>query len=110
MAWFKVDDDFFGHPKVVAAGNSAVGLFIRCGSWSSKHLTEGQIPFVIARSFGTQNQIDALLRVGLWNQKDDGYLIPDFLEYNPSRQQVLAEREAAAERKRKARERAMSRR
>jgi hypothetical protein len=110
MTWFKVDDGFHSHPKVLRAGNAAVGLYVRCGSYSSDHLTNGHIPDAIAKLYGTEPQVNALLRERLWVTVPGGYLMPDFLEFNPSAEKVLAQRAAGAERQRAARERALSRR
>jgi hypothetical protein len=43
------------------------------------------------------NLIDELVRAGLWDRDDKGYVIHDYLEYNPSKAQVLAVREAKSE-------------
>ena len=34
-AWFKVDDNLALHPKVLGAGNAAMGMWVRAGSWSA---------------------------------------------------------------------------
>lgn len=34
MSWFKVDDHLAFHRKTLAAGNEAMGLWVRAGSWS----------------------------------------------------------------------------
>lgn len=91
MTWFKIDDNFFLHPKVIAAGNSAVGLFVRAGAWSSNHLTDGFVPHSIALMFGSFDDVDNLLAADLWAKVDGGYQIPDFLDYNPSAESVKAE-------------------
>ena len=44
MSWFKVDDQLAFNAKVVAAGNEAMGLWVRAGSWSAAQLTDGFIP------------------------------------------------------------------
>jgi hypothetical protein len=41
----------------------------------------------------------------LWREVPDGYEVHDFLDYNPSKEKVDAERAAAAERQRRGRER-----
>lgn len=97
MTWFKIDDNFFLHPKVIAAGNSAIGLFVRAGAWSSNHLTDGYIPSSVALMFGSDNDIDNLLATDLWDRVDGGYQIPDFLDYNPSAEQVKAEQARRSE-------------
>ena len=98
MAWFKLDDHFGNHPKVNKAGNAATGLWVRCATYSAQYLTDGHIPIEIARQMGNTREINALLTAGLWVQNGDGYVIPDYLEFNPSRAQVEADREAARER------------
>lgn len=104
MPWFKLDENFANHPKVAKAGNAATGLWVRCATYSAQYLTDGHIPVDVAHSYGRTREIDALLAAGLWVQNGDGeYLMPDYLEYNPSKEQVLAER--AANRERQARRR-----
>jgi hypothetical protein len=103
MPWFKVDDDFFSNAKIMLAGNAAVGLYVRCGAWSSKHLTEGFLPTKVAKDFGSLSEIRALVRERLWVVKEDGYLMRDFLEYNPTKEQVQAGRDKNAARQRKSR-------
>ena len=110
MPWFKVDDTFPHHAKVLAAGNAAVGLWVRAGAWSMQQLTDGYIPRHVARQLGSAAEARRLIDVGLWIEKDDGYLFHKWSPRQPSRAQVLADREAAAERQRKAREAAKKRR
>lgn len=88
MVWFRVDDNFHSHPKVMKAGTSAVGLWARCGSYCSHHRTDGVVPVEVARAYGTTAQIKALLDAGLWVQSDSGYTMPDFLDFNPSREEI----------------------
>jgi hypothetical protein len=106
MPWFRLEDNFHQHPKVARAGNTAVGLWVRCGTYSAAYLTDGHVPAETARLYGRQREIDTLVEVGLWipDTNGGGYLIRDFLDYNPSAEQVLADRAAARERQRRARE------
>lgn len=97
MTWFKIDDKFHSHPKVLTAGNSAVGLYVRCGSWVSDQLTDGFVPEQVARMYGTVKEIKALIDAGLWRRTVGGYTINDFLEYNPSAEEVKATRATRAE-------------
>jgi hypothetical protein len=104
MPWFKVDDGFHDHPKVLTAGNAAIGLWTRCGSYASKQSTNGFIPNAIAHAYGTKTVIEKLVGSGLWIRVDGGYQMHDFLDYNPTADQVKADRRAAAERQAKWRE------
>lgn len=105
MPWFRVDDTFSHHAKVMAAGNSAVGLWVRAGAWSMQQLTDGFVPIHVARQLGTRVEAKRLCEAGLWVEKDDGYLFHEWGQRQPSRAQLHADREAAAERQRAARER-----
>lgn len=105
MPWFKVDDALAMHMKAFAAGNQALGLWVRAGSWSMHQLSDGFIPQgVIAALGGGWDDAAALVNAGLWHQAEGGYQFHDWAEYQPTREQVLAEREANRQRVAKHRE------
>jgi hypothetical protein len=101
MTWFKVDDNLALNPKVIMAGNAAMGLWVRAGSWSGQQLTDGFIPLPIIQVLtgGDIALADTLVDVGLWYHEPDGYRFKDWDEYQPVKDKVLAEREAAKERR-----------
>jgi len=99
MSWFRIDDNFYSNAKVLEAGNAAVGLWLRGGAWTSSHLKEGFIPLAVARSLGSSREISALLHAQLWSEVDGGYLMPDYLDYNPSAAQVEESRRVKHEAK-----------
>lgn len=101
MTWFKVDDTFAFHPKTMAAGNAAVGLWVRAGSWSAQQLSDGVIPTHAARNLGTPGQADQLVDAGLWLPSGHGFVFHQWEERNPTRKQVESKRQADAERIRK---------
>ncbi|WP_125262344.1 hypothetical protein [Streptomyces alboflavus] len=116
MPWFVIDDSAHTHPKIVAAGNAALGLWVRAGSYAAQHLTDGIVPGVIAKMYGTAPQISKLTTAGLWHVTGHAcphpkcaqpavgdFVIHDYLAYNPSRRQVLARKAKAADKKRKQR-------
>jgi len=100
VVWFKVDDGFHQHPKAVRAGNSALGLWVRCGSYSSRYETDGVIPAKVVHDYGSRRDIADLIASSLLIRIDGGYLMPDFLDYNPSRDELEQKRKADRERKR----------
>lgn len=104
MPWFKVDDTLAFHAKTVAAGNSAMGLWVRAGAWSMQTLSDGFVPTPIARQLGTAREASRLVAAGLWQEKDDGYLFHEWTQRQPSRAKVQSDRQASAERLRKWRE------
>lgn len=101
MPWFRMDDKFHSHPKVIAAGNEAIGLFTRCGTYAAEHLTDGFIPEHVVLLYGSPALAETLVRSKLWRRARGGWRMPDYLEYNPSREQVLRERGKTAERQRR---------
>lgn len=111
MPWFKVDDSFYGHPKRAGVSLSALGLWTVAGCWSAQQLSDGFVPRAMLPMLGGRAR-DALELVtsGLWVLKDDGWQFHDWPDYQPSRVQVMAEREAERERKRKGRETQQKRR
>lgn len=118
MPWFVVDDNADTHPKMMAAGNAALGLWLKAGAYASRHLTDGMVPGDIAKmhSKGSKTQIARLVAAGLWHEHGHtcrhpkclqpaagDYAIHDYLEYNPTRAKVTEQRERAADKKRKQR-------
>ena len=97
MSWFRLDDKFHSNQKVIAARNAAVGLYVRCGTWSADQGTEGRIPSHVALMFGTKAEIARVSAAGLWQPTDYGYLIRDYLEYNLSNEEVADRRDKRAE-------------
>jgi hypothetical protein len=110
MPWFKVDDTLALHPKTVAAGNAALGLWTRAGAWSMQTLTDGFVPTAVARQLGSRREAQRLVDVGLWDLKDDGYVFHEWEQRQPSRLQLNAERESARIRQQRGREAARRRR
>lgn len=104
MTWVKLDDQFMRNPKVVAAGRDARDLYLAGLCYSAGNLTDGFIPENALRMLAAEADISnakravtALVREGLWVQADDGFHVHDYLTYNPTRESVLATREARAE-------------
>jgi hypothetical protein len=104
MAWVKLDDQFFRHPKVLAAGRDARDLYMVGLCYCAQGLTDGFIPSQAVRVLAAEAEIDTgpasaarLVDVGLWEPIDGGYAIHDYHEYQPSKERVLATREARAE-------------
>jgi hypothetical protein len=110
VPWFRLDDSFHSHPKVIAAGNEAIGLYVRCGTYAAEHLTDGFIPEHVALLYGSAALADDLVRTKLWRRARGGWRMPDYLDYNPSRLAVENDRKNAAERQKRRREAMLSRR
>ncbi|MCI2959529.1 hypothetical protein MN032_17730 [Agromyces atrinae] len=108
MPWFKVDDGFHGHPKVVELDLAAVGLWTLAGSWCMKYLTDGRITAkTVARLGGSDVLIAQLVDANLWcstpGDEQYDYLFNDWSSYQPLKEAVEAERAAAQERMKRVR-------
>jgi hypothetical protein len=100
MVWFKVDDTLGFHHKTIAAGNPAMGLWVRAGSVCAQQLTDGFVSDLMAATLGTRAQAERLVSVGLWDREQGGYRFHGWGERQPSKVSVEAERAAASERMR----------
>lgn len=110
MTWVKLDDQFFTHPKALAAGKDGRALFIAGLCYSSAHLTDGTIPkpalsIVAAMAHVKQSSARQVVAAGLWEEHDDRYVVHDYLDHQTSRERVEAERGRAKQRKDRFKER-----
>jgi hypothetical protein len=129
MAWVKLDDAFLDHPKFLRVGPLATLLHVAAIAWCNRNLTDGVIPRAqparlvawhlvndeldpeVVGKLDVESPavawgclIQGLLAARLWLEREDGdYEIHDYLDFQPSREQVLSERAAARERKRRSR-------
>jgi hypothetical protein len=94
-----VDDNLAMHRKVLAAGNAAMGMWVRAGSWSMANLTDGQVPREMVALLGSKGLADKLVAAGLWVEMTDGYLFHEWGQRQPTKAAVESERKKAAERK-----------
>lgn len=104
MTWVKLDDAFTENPKVRYLSDRAFRLYVaglcHCGS----HLTDGVIERHKVSALlpkVSKPMVQELVDAVLWLEHTDGFEVKDFLKYNPPRDRVMREREAAAERKRR---------
>src|SRR3954470_17149269 len=117
MPFFPVDDDFWGHPKADEAGDAAIGLWTRAGSYCSSYLTGGILTAATIRMLGArQAPVRALVKAGLWHAPGHdcgrcpqppagGYVFHEWNKNgNRTKEQVEADRAAAAERQRRFRQ------
>jgi hypothetical protein len=109
MAYALIDDQFHSNPKVLAMGLDGAGLYARALSYCADYQTDGYVPHTWAKqaagSRRGQQLLNRLSTVGAWIPVDAGdgyevvdrsentvtisipeagYIVPDFLHYNPS--------------------------
>lgn len=105
MPWFKVDDQLHSHPKPRRASLAALGLWALAGSYSMAYKLDGFVPgWYVAGHRDGRKHAETLVRVGLWHNairaEEEGYQFHDWNDYQPTSDEIEAEREAARERQR----------
>lgn len=106
MTWFKVDDGWWSHPKVIPVESDARGIWVSAGSWCAQHLTDGFLPeyalkmITELRGNKLKAACEELIEAGLWKRRPGGFLFHDWEKYQPIREDV--EKKRAADRERKA--------
>lgn len=99
MTWFRVDDGFYSHAKVLAIPRAvraeAIGTWTLCGSWSAHHERDGFVPdYMVDQLGGTIAGAEALVTVGLWRRRRNGFVFVNWKEHQPTREQLEEKRAA----------------
>lgn len=131
MVWARIDDAILDNPKIGRAGVLGFALHVAGITWACRNLSDGFIPDHRLRCLLDMSGVnidmanpaavpcgatsmagnegcdpflvaDHLVGVGLWDRVEGGYQVHDFLEYNPSKADVEAQRGAASERRKAA--------
>lgn len=105
MPWVKLDDTFWSNRKLERLSDKAYRLYMRGLGYASQYLTDGILDATDLRTLGAQRKAcDELVAAGCWNViPDGGYEIHDYLEFQPSRADVLQRRQQANDRQSKRR-------
>ena len=98
VTWVRLDDRFTDHPKVVGLSDKSFRNFVDGLCYAARHLTDGRIPkAALPRS---KKSVEELVEARLWALDEDGsVVVHDYLEWNPSRLDVLRKRETDSVRK-----------
>jgi hypothetical protein len=106
VSWFaKIDANWPSHPKAIKAGSKGRDLYIAGLCYCRRHLTDGFIPrealSTLQPGLKSPSAVATLLvRLHLWEQRTDGFVIHDYLDWNDSAADIKATQEAAKKRKR----------
>lgn len=95
MVWFKIDDGFWSHPKVLELSDAALALWVRAGSYCAQQLTDGHVTRAALRMLGGNHDAAVeLVIAGLWDEAEggNGWVFHDWDDYQPTREQVMEQR------------------
>lgn len=113
MPFAALDDGFHASPKVIRAGLDGTGLYARALSYCADQLTDGFVIYEWAAELARPTVRKKVTAAGLWIEvvggetfsyvledgrhtvtiPAKGYFIPDYLEFNPARDVVLAKKD-----------------
>ncbi len=109
MTWLKLDDGFVDHERVENLSDKAFRLHVTALCLCARKLTDGHLSDKDVRVAKTlvgagAKSVQELRDAGLWETNgDEGLKVRDYLDYNPTAEQVREERRKAAERMREIR-------
>jgi hypothetical protein len=96
MAWIRIDDHIAHHPKFTKVSPTACWLWVTGLGFAQKYLTDGFIP---TKSLAALSHIPnpqpfaaELVATKLWERRNTGFQIHDYLEFNDSARVVKARR------------------
>jgi hypothetical protein len=127
MAWVKLDDSFDDHPKLLGCSGDVGWTWTRALAWANKNETDGHLPphalDRVAAHVHTRKRAGVavdLVKRGTWHvfghecpdceqPEEGGWVIHDFLIYQPSAKRRAADRERSRQRMGKTRDKLRSR-
>lgn len=108
MTWLKLDDKFVRHPKVQGLSDPAFRLHMAAMGHCAEYATDGRVKTHVVVTLTAHPDkaplIKEMVDAGLWEEMVGGWEIHDFLQYNPSAEQIRARRKNWRDRQEKRRE------
>lgn len=98
MTWSRFSDDWPHRPEVVGLTDAAFRTHVHAIVYVAKWHTDGLVPttWVPQRRLGNE-----LVKAGLWEPVDGGWLVLDWHDHVPSRAELARWRDATADRVRR---------
>ncbi len=108
MTWLKLDDKFGRHPKVQGLSDPAFRLHMAAMGHCAEYATDGRVKSHVIATLTAHPDKAALVKevvdAGLWEEMVGGWEIHDFLQYNPSAEQLKTRRKEWRDRQERRRE------
>lgn len=99
MSWVRLDDTMPDNLKIEPLSDAAFRAYVTSICYAARNLTDGFVTNKKAKEFAGKSRVIQELVPDLWGTADGGYVIHDFLKYNPTRDSVLKKRAADSARK-----------
>jgi hypothetical protein len=101
MSWLRLDDKFPRHPKVLKLTDAQFRLHLAAMAYCAEHETDGRITREAVETLtphrGKAKLVARLVELVLWDGDGEDYQIHDYLDWNPSHEQIQSKRSARAE-------------
>jgi hypothetical protein len=106
MAYLCLDDGFAEHPKIASLPPAAFQAHVTALCFCARSLSDGFVPAKVAQGLSSNRTRRCLVQAGVWERIEGtrDYMIHDYLDHNPSREQVLRKRLKSRERLKRWRE------
>jgi hypothetical protein len=101
VAWVRVDDSFYDHPKFIDLSLEATGLWLTMLAWSNRNLTDGIVPQKAVEKMGGLC-ITELVDAGLVERDLLNFRMVNYVCYQPSAEEVKARQADVSEKRRAA--------
>ena len=101
MSWLRIDDGFDEHLKIVDLSDAAFRAHVEGLTYCARNLTNGVIPAGVNGRICTKTVRQELVDAGVWEADGRAIRIHDYLDWNPSKEQVIADREMRTARAKK---------
>lgn len=115
MSWARFDDQYPDHPKIVKVGPLGMALHTAAICYCARYLTDGFVPSAmmprlvsfdgisvtrngVTNAVTNEDVTNELVEVGLLEVVEGGFQVHDYAQYNPSSEQVKAEKAENARR------------
>ena len=96
MSWVKIDDRIFDNPKIAALSDAAKVAYLESLTYCARELTDGFVPHKKAKDYAGKPRVVQELVPHLWEPVNAGFLVHDYLKYNPTRAEVMAKKQAVS--------------
>jgi hypothetical protein len=105
MPWAKLDDRFHTNPKIVevwTTNPAALGLHVLAMAYCAGEQTDGiiapgYVKLMMPADRARNEAVRVLVDAGLWDIYGTGWIVHDWLKYNPSKVETEAKARARSE-------------